>query len=195
MNRIPVVLVVTIWLSCWNVPPMSPAATAGEQDQSNVISVAIPSLRTDNHAINEAFRIAIGDLMGNVQPFKDGLLERPMPVILAGLHYDTPWTRDAAINAWNGGSLIPAKLSPCLPTSTSRRPAFPVRGPTSAATKGRTGRRSGGMSGRCGRRSKASGLRPLHERAKPTSLRAAASVVAFSTSNRVETGFWISARI
>jgi glycogen debranching enzyme len=27
-------------------------------------------------------------------------------VILAGLHYDTPWTRDAAINAWNGASLI-----------------------------------------------------------------------------------------
>jgi glycogen debranching enzyme len=23
-----------------------------------------------------------------------------LPVILAGLHYDTPWTRDAAINAW-----------------------------------------------------------------------------------------------
>ena len=27
-------------------------------------------------------------------------------MILAGLHYDTPWTRDAAINAWNGGSLM-----------------------------------------------------------------------------------------
>ena len=34
-----------------------------------------------------------------------------MPVILAGLHYDTPWTRDAAINAWNGGSLILPEVS------------------------------------------------------------------------------------
>ena len=48
----------------------------------------------------------MGDLLGNVSLFKDGLLERPVPVILAGLHYDTPWTRDAAINAWNGASLI-----------------------------------------------------------------------------------------
>ncbi|MCY2989377.1 MAG: hypothetical protein NTY19_16095 [Planctomycetota bacterium] len=90
---------------------MSAIAAAGESDQATVISAAIPSLRTDNHTTNEAFRIAIGDLMGNVQPFKDGLLERPMPVILAGLHYDTPWTRDAAINAWNGGSLILPEVS------------------------------------------------------------------------------------
>ena len=90
---------------------MSAFAAAGEPDQTTVISAAIPSLRTDNATINEAFRIAIGDLLGNVQPFKDGLLERPVPVILAGLHYDTPWTRDAAINAWNGGSLILPEVS------------------------------------------------------------------------------------
>ena len=77
-----------------------------EPNQATVISAAIPSLRSDNAVINEAFRIAIGDLLGDVQPFKDGLLERPMPVILAGFHFDTPWTRDAAINARNGGSLI-----------------------------------------------------------------------------------------
>jgi hypothetical protein len=41
-----------------------------------------------------------------VQPFKSGLLEHPVPVILAGLNYGTPWTRDASINAWNGASLI-----------------------------------------------------------------------------------------
>ena len=46
-----------------------------------------------------------------MQPFQDGLEERPAPVILAGLHYDTPWTRDAAINAWNGASLIMPDVS------------------------------------------------------------------------------------
>ena len=30
----------------------------------------------------------------------------PVPVLLAGLDYGTPWTRDASINAWNGASLM-----------------------------------------------------------------------------------------
>jgi hypothetical protein len=68
--------------------------------------VTIPTLHLDHGAAQEAFRIALGDLLGNVALFKDGLLDRPVPVILAGLHYDTPWTRDAAINAWNGASLL-----------------------------------------------------------------------------------------
>jgi glycogen debranching enzyme len=34
------------------------------------------------------------------------LLETRAPVIHAGLDYGRPWTRDAAINAWNGASLI-----------------------------------------------------------------------------------------
>ncbi len=52
--------------------------------------------------MDHAWRIAIGDLAGNIQPFRDGLLESPVPCLLAGLDYDTPWTRDAAINVWNG---------------------------------------------------------------------------------------------
>ena len=48
----------------------------------------------------------MGDLLGNIRPFKDGLLEAAQPVILAGLDYDTPWTRDAAINVWNGLGLV-----------------------------------------------------------------------------------------
>lgn len=111
MNRILVILAATIWLNYWNFPLLSASAAAAELDQTTLISAAIPSLRTDNASINEAFRIAIGDLMGNVQPFKDGLLEHPVPVVLAGLHYDTPWTRDAAINAWNGASLIMPDVS------------------------------------------------------------------------------------
>ncbi len=48
----------------------------------------------------------MGDLLGNAALFKDRLMERPMPVILAGPDYGTLWTRDTAINAWNSASLI-----------------------------------------------------------------------------------------
>jgi len=65
-----------------------------------------PQLHSSSPAINRAYRIAIGDLAGNIHPFQDGLLTAPSPVILAGLDYDTPWTRDAAINVWNGVGLL-----------------------------------------------------------------------------------------
>lgn len=63
-------------------------------------------LDTNMEAVNQAFRIALGDLYGNISYFQDGLLSKPRPVILAGLEYDTPWTRDASINVWNGASLL-----------------------------------------------------------------------------------------
>jgi glycogen debranching enzyme len=66
----------------------------------------LPSLHTDSTILNHAFRTAIGDLVSNIQPFQDGLLDRKRACILAGLQYDTPWTRDAAINVWNGAGLI-----------------------------------------------------------------------------------------
>jgi glycogen debranching enzyme len=65
-----------------------------------------PEMRTLDPAINRAYRIALGDLIGNVRLFQDGLLDAPRPVLLAGLDYDTPWTRDAAINVWNGLGLF-----------------------------------------------------------------------------------------
>lgn len=65
-----------------------------------------PDVQTNDTTVNRAYRIALGDLMGNIRLFKDGLLEEPKPVILAGLDYDTPWTRDAAINVWNGVGLL-----------------------------------------------------------------------------------------
>jgi len=65
-----------------------------------------PEMRTSNPAVNRAYRIAMGDLLGNVRMFQDGLLEKQQPVLLAGLDYDTPWTRDAAINVWNGLGLL-----------------------------------------------------------------------------------------
>jgi len=76
-----------------------------------VPSLSYPTLRSANTAIERAYRIAIGDLAGNVHPFKDGLLDKPEPVLLAGLDYDTPWTRDAAINVWNGLGLVWADVA------------------------------------------------------------------------------------
>lgn len=61
---------------------------------------AFPTLRCNLPAVERAYRIAAGDLLGNIQPFPVG--NQRLPVLLAGLDYDTPWTRDAAINVWNG---------------------------------------------------------------------------------------------
>ncbi len=67
---------------------------------------SLPYLQTDHREVNRAFRIAVGDLMGNVGTHQSGLLEEPELVILAGLDYGRPWTRDASINAWSGASLM-----------------------------------------------------------------------------------------
>jgi hypothetical protein len=57
-------------------------------------------LRSGDARLDQAFRIAVGDLLGNVQPFQDGMLAAPAPCLIAGLEYVTPWTRDAAFNTW-----------------------------------------------------------------------------------------------
>ena len=69
-------------------------------------ALPFPEMKSSNSKLNRAYRIAMGDLIGNIRPFQDGLLDEPQPVLLAGLDYDTPWTRDASINVWNGVSLF-----------------------------------------------------------------------------------------
>jgi glycogen debranching enzyme len=85
----------------------------------------VPILHSDSAVLERAFRAAVGDLLGNVRPWPDA--EHPQttaersstsaqrsdrgdassrPCLLAGLHYDRPWTRDASINAWNGLSMM-----------------------------------------------------------------------------------------
>lgn len=81
-------------------------SAAAEHESPGETRLHVPRLITDNRTIIDAYRIAVGDLVGNVSLFQDGLLDEPVPVILAGLDYGTPWTRDASINAWNGASLI-----------------------------------------------------------------------------------------
>ncbi len=63
-------------------------------------------LATNVPDLDAAFRIALGDIFGNIHPYRDGLLREDAPTLLAGLGYDTPWTRDAAINTWNFGGLL-----------------------------------------------------------------------------------------
>ena len=65
-----------------------------------------PYLSTTNDSINKAYRLAVATLYANIYPFKDGILEEHKPVVIAGLGYVTPWTRDAAINTWNACGLI-----------------------------------------------------------------------------------------
>jgi glycogen debranching enzyme len=77
-----------------------------ETNSQNSIHAFYPNLNTGNSDIDKAFRIAVGDLFSNIQMYKSGLMAEQAPVILAGLDYNRPWTRDASINSWNAGSLI-----------------------------------------------------------------------------------------
>lgn len=70
------------------------------------MSENLPTLESSNAELVRAFEIALEDLLSNVKPFKDGLLESSKRCILAGKGYDTPWTRDTAINTWNGAGLL-----------------------------------------------------------------------------------------
>ena len=65
-----------------------------------------PFFNSDNEVLNTAFRIAIGDVIGNIVPYKGGVLEKEEFCLLAGLDYQQPWTRDTAINVWNAMCLI-----------------------------------------------------------------------------------------
>ena len=67
-------------------------------------------LQTGNFELDRAFRIAIGDIAGNIQTYQSGLLNTPRPVLCAGLSYPDPWTRDAALNTWSGAGLIFPKI-------------------------------------------------------------------------------------
>jgi glycogen debranching enzyme len=73
---------------------------------SDVEPLAFPEMKISHSAVQRAYRIAMADLIGNIRLFQDGLLDEPKSVLLAGLDYNTPWTRDAAINVWNGLSLF-----------------------------------------------------------------------------------------
>ncbi len=90
---------------------MATVPVSAEGPVQGSFHLQVPSVHTSSRLINTAYRIAVGDLAGNVALFQSGLLEAPAPVLLAGLGYDTPWTRDAAVNAWNGVPILMPEVS------------------------------------------------------------------------------------
>jgi glycogen debranching enzyme len=68
--------------------------------------MTLPFLETDHAELNRAFRIALGDIAGNIFPDRAGLMPNEGPCFRAGLDYPQQWTRDNAINTWNGGGLL-----------------------------------------------------------------------------------------
>jgi len=65
-----------------------------------IFPIMIPQLETDSLQTDRTFRIAVGDVLGNVVSSHVGLAQGG-PSLMAGLTYEA-WTRDAAINTWNG---------------------------------------------------------------------------------------------
>ena len=69
----------------------------------------------DDKTLTDAYQIALEDVKSNIKPFKDGLLTKDSYCILAGGGetdgYDTPWTRDTAINTYNALALLDREVS------------------------------------------------------------------------------------
>ena len=98
MNKLAFIIVSGIMLVCCQRPAPEAASQCGAYNS--------PQLNTGSPAIDRAFRIALGDYFTNIQPYRIDILDTTAPVIIAGLDYDRPWTRDASMNCWNGGSLL-----------------------------------------------------------------------------------------
>ncbi len=79
--------------------------------------IFLPSLTINdegNHPVVKAYRLALGDVFSNVQDHYIPLLGQKKSCLYAGFEYVEPWTRDAAINVWNGFAL----LSPSIALNT-----------------------------------------------------------------------------
>ena len=100
-------------------PPV--AAADGPDPFLSYSMTSLPQLKTTDKTLDRALRIAIGDLSGNICPFQDGLLDEPKPCLLAGLEYNTPWTRDAALNTWYGLGLLSPHVAKNTLLSVLRR--------------------------------------------------------------------------
>lgn len=51
------------------------------------MNLNIPYLETDNKLLNDAYRIAAGDIVGNIVYYQNGLLTEEKPCMIAGLDY------------------------------------------------------------------------------------------------------------
>lgn len=61
---------------------------------------------SDCKEVNKAYYTAVSDVFANIQPMKCGFAEKPVPVLMAGMGYSSPWTRDAAINTINAAGYL-----------------------------------------------------------------------------------------
>ena len=72
-------------------------------------SLCYPDLcttRNGEDTIRLAFHFALGDLFSNIRMYKSGLLENECACLAPGADYTELWTRDSAINVWNGVGLL-----------------------------------------------------------------------------------------
>ena len=60
----------------------------------------------DDEILTKAYEIALNDCLMNIKSFKSGLLAQEAPCIMAGAGYESPWTRDTAINVYNAFALL-----------------------------------------------------------------------------------------
>lgn len=67
--------------------------------------------RSDNPDVNVAYYTAMSDLIANIKPYYGGILPEEKEVIIAGIGYYTPWTRDASINTLNAGDYLFPEIS------------------------------------------------------------------------------------
>ncbi len=88
-----------------------------ESEVRAVNEIFLPSLTINDegtHSIVKAYRLALGDVFSNVQDHYIPLLGEKKTSLYAGFEYVEPWTRDAAINIWNGFAF----LSPSIARNT-----------------------------------------------------------------------------
>jgi len=69
------------------------------------------SIKTNNTSINNSIDIAINDINGNIKELDILLNKTTGSVLIAGADYDRPWTRDTAINVYNGFCYINKKVA------------------------------------------------------------------------------------
>ena len=75
------------------------------------MSFTVPVFLSDNETLNRAARIATGDIASNCLPYQAGLLPQECICLMAGLDYDMPWTRDAAINTMNAMCVLDPEVA------------------------------------------------------------------------------------
>ncbi len=71
----------------------------------------IPDFSCGNRDLEHAYHLALGGMTINTRWIQTGLLKKPSPCLMAGMEYDSPWTRDAAINVYFAGALLDPEVA------------------------------------------------------------------------------------